>query len=399
MDQPGDCCACGFTLVPNTEEVMNQPIQLFDPCSSSYTYVVFDEATREAVIIDPVDDQLGRDLAVLRDHGLKLLWTVETHTHADHITSAGALAEHAGARTAAPEGCGIGTAAVQLKHGDVLRFGGEQIKALHTPGHTAGSMSYLWRDHVFTGDTLLINGCGRTDFQSGSADLMYRSLTEVLFALPEDTTVWPGHDYNGRSHSSIGAEKAGNARVAGKTLAEFKAIMDELHLPKPRRLEEAVPANRSSGLRHDAGAPGGQPQDSGPMQPRPAQGYAGDVTPQLAFDWWQKGEAVLVDVRSDAEREWVGFVPGAVPLAWKQWPEMALNAGFEEGIKAAVPTGKKAVLFCRSGVRSIAAARCASELGIEAYNILEGFEGEPDENAHRGRRGGWRFRGLPWRQG
>jgi sulfur dioxygenase len=228
---------------------------------------------------------------------------------------------------------------------------------------------------------------------------MYRSLTEVLFALPEDTTVWPGHDYNGRSHSSIGAEKAGNARVAGKTLAEFKAIMDELHLPKPRRLEEAVPANRSSGLRHDAGAPGGQPQDSGPMQPRPAQGYAGDVTPQLAFDWWQKGEAVLVDVRSDAEREWVGFVPGAVPLAWKQWPEMALNAGFEEGIKAAVPTGKKAVLFCRSGVRSIAAARCASELGIEAYNILEGFEGEPDENAHRGRRGGWRFRGLPWRQG
>ena len=163
---------------------MNQPIQLFDPASSSYTYLVFDEATREAVIIDPVDEQLARDLAVLREHGLKLMWTLETHAHADHITSAGLLAEHAGARTAAPEGCGIGTAAVQLKHGDVLRFGGEQLKALHTPGHTAGSMSYLWRDHVFTGDTLLINGCGRTDFQSGSAAALYRSLTEVLFACP-----------------------------------------------------------------------------------------------------------------------------------------------------------------------------------------------------------------------
>ena len=131
---------------------------------------------------------------------------------------------------------------------------------------------------------------------------------------------------------------------------------------------------------------------------RPAPGYAGDVSPQLACQWWQSGAAVLVDVRSDAEREWVGFVPGAVPLAWKQWPGMALNTAFDEGIKAAVPPGKKAVLFCRSGVRSIAAARRACELGFEAYNILEGFEGDPDENAQRGRLGGWRHRGLPWRQ-
>src|SRR3954466_12379269 len=140
-----------------------QPIQLFDAASGTYTYVLVDEAPREAEIIDPVDEQLARDLSVLREMGLKLAWTVETHAHADHITSAGVLAEHAGARTAAPEGCGIGTAAVQLKDGDVLRFGGESIKALHTPGHTAGSMSYLWRDNVFTGDTLLIDGCGRTD--------------------------------------------------------------------------------------------------------------------------------------------------------------------------------------------------------------------------------------------
>ena len=133
-------------------------------------------------------------------------------------------------------------------------------------------------------------------------------------------------------------------------------------------------------------------------RPRPAHGYAGDVTPQLAHDWWRSGDAVLVDVRTDAEREWVGFVPGAVPLAWKQWPGMALNAGFDDGLRQAVPSGKKAVLLCRSGVRSIAAARRATELGIEAYNILEGFEGDADAQGHRGRKGGWRLRGLPWRQ-
>ena len=371
------------------------PIQLFDTASSTYTYVLFDEATREALIIDPVDDQIERDLAALRQYGLKLVWTVETHAHADHITSAGLLAEHTGARTAAPDGCGITTAAVQLHDGEELVFGNQKIRAMHTPGHTGGSMSYFWQSptgrHVFTGDTLLINGCGRTDFQSGSAEALYHSLTEVLFALPDDTIVWPGHDYQGRTHSSIGAEKAGNARVAGKSLAEFVAIMDALNLPKPKRIDEAVPANLTSGLRHDAGGD--------LLHARPAQGYAGDVAPQLANRWWQDGEAVLVDVRTDAEREWVGFVPGAVALAWKQWPGMAINPSFDQGLKAAASGGKKLVLLCRSGVRSIAAARRATELGLEAYNILEGFEGDPDESAQRGHKGGWRFHGLPWRQG
>ena len=134
------------------------------------------------------------------------------------------------------------------------------------------------------------------------------------------------------------------------------------------------------------------------LQPRPAQGYAGDVTPELAWQWVQAGEAVLVDVRSDAEREWVGYVPGAVPLAWKQWPGMAMNPGFDSGIQEAVPAGKKAVLLCRSGVRSIAAAKRATQLGLQAYNILEGFEGDADDEGHRGRKAGWRMRGLPWRQ-
>lgn len=370
---------------------MTRPLQLFDPASSTYTYVLFDEATRLALIIDPVDAQVERDLAILRQYGLSLTWTIETHAHADHITSAGLLAEHTGAKTAAPSGCGIGTASVQLHDGDTLTFGGESIKALHTPGHTGGSMSFVWRNHVFTGDTLLINGCGRTDFQSGSAEALYKSITEILFALPDDTVVWPGHDYQGRTESTIGAEKSGNARVAGKTQEEFVSIMSALNLPKPKRMDEAVPANLSSGISHAAG-------DESLAEARPAAGYAGDVSPQLACAWFQSGAAVLVDVRTDAEREWVGFIPGAIPLEWKHWPGMAMNAEFDSGLRAAAAGEKKLVLLCRSGVRSIAAAKHAAELGIEAYNILEGFEGDPDTHAHRGHKGGWRYRGLPWRQ-
>lgn len=130
----------------------------------------------------------------------------------------------------------------------------------------------------------------------------------------------------------------------------------------------------------------------------PAEGYAGDVTPQQAWQWVQQGEAVLVDVRTSAELEWVGRVPAGVSVPWKQWPGMAMNPGFDEGVQALGAGGKKLVLLCRSGVRSIAAAQRATELGLQAYNILEGFEGDPDEQAHRGQKGGWRFRGLPWQQ-
>jgi glyoxylase-like metal-dependent hydrolase (beta-lactamase superfamily II)/rhodanese-related sulfurtransferase len=372
-----------------------RPIQLFDPDSSTYTYVLHDAETREALIIDPVDLQLDRDLAVLREYGLKLVWAVETHAHADHITSAGKLAEHVGARTAAPAACGITTASCQLKDGDELAFGRHKIRARATPGHTAGSMCFTWQDddkhHVFTGDTLLINGCGRTDFQSGSPQALYHSLTEVLFRLPDDTVVWPGHDYQGRTHSTIGHEKAHNARIAGKSLDEFVAIMNNLNLPRPKRIDEAVPANLVSGLRHDA--------DGALLQvPRPASGYAGDVSPVLAWQWVQTGEAVLVDVRTDAEREWVGFVPGAVALAWKQWPGMVMNADFDAGLQKLAHSDKKLLMLCRSGARSIAAAKRATEQGFEAYNVLEGFEGDPDGAGHRGQTGGWRHHGLPWRQ-
>ena len=148
----------------------------------------------------------------------------------------------------------------------------------------------------------------------------------------------------------------------------------------------SVPPQKSSSTQESAG------------QVQPASGYAGNISPQLAWAWVQAGDAVLIDVRTDVEREWVGSVPGAVALAWKQWPGMALNAGFDGGVKAAVSADKKALMLCRSGVRSIAAARRATELGIEAYNILEGFEGDPDTSGQRGNTGGWRHLGLPWRQ-
>ena len=141
-----------------------------------------------------------------------------------------------------------------------------------------------------------------------------------------------------------------------------------------------------------------QPGTDAPLDAT-ARGYAGDISPTLAYAWWQSGEGVVVDVRSDAERAWVGEVPGAVPLAWKQWPGMVMNADFDAQLRAAVPEGGRAVLLCRSGVRSIAAAQRATALGLQAYNILEGFEGDADEHAHRGNKGGWRMRGLPWRQG
>ena len=139
--------------------------------------------------------------------------------------------------------------------------------------------------------------------------------------------------------------------------------------------------------------------NAGSDQPQPADGFAGNVSPQLAWQWVQDGQAVLIDVRTDAEREWVGYVPGAVAVAWKQWPGMAMNASFDEQLRAAVPAGGKAVLLCRSGVRSVAAAKRAAELGVEAYNILEGFEGDADAQGQRGKKGGWRFHGLPWKQG
>lgn len=227
------------------------PIQLFDQESSTFTYILQAAGSQDAVIIDPVDRQWERDMLQIARLGLKLAYVLETHAHADHVTSAGKLRELTGAKAAVPSGCGIAGADVQLQDGEILRFGaGEEIRILHTPGHTAGSMSFVWRNHVFTGDTLLINGCGRTDFQSGSAQALYHSVTDKLFALPDDTLVWPAHDYKGQSVSTIGWEKRNNSRLANRSKEDFVDLMGNLNLPKPKLIDVAVPANQNLGLPH-----------------------------------------------------------------------------------------------------------------------------------------------------
>lgn len=220
--------------------------QLFDPESSTYTYLLADSVTREAVLIDPVREQVDRDVRLLDELGLTLVYVLDTHVHADHVTAAGVLRDRTGAKTvmgrkAAP------CADIQVGHGDVLRVGTMEIKVLDTPGHTDDSVSYLVGDRVFTGDALLIRGNGRTDFQNGDPGQLYDSLTKVLFALPDETLVYPGHDYKGMTVSTIGEEKRWNPRIAGKSREEFIEIMNNLRLPMPKRIQEAVPANRACG--------------------------------------------------------------------------------------------------------------------------------------------------------
>jgi glyoxylase-like metal-dependent hydrolase (beta-lactamase superfamily II) len=227
-------------------------IQLFDSASSTFSYLLWDPLTRDAAMIDPVLDQLPRDLALIAAHGLRLRWCIETHAHADHVTGTGQLALKLGATTAAPTHCEIPAAERQIVDGDVLRFGGEELRALHTPGHTAGSTCYLWQhggaSMLFSGDTLLIEGCGRTDFQGGGARALYRSIRQRLFTLPDATRVFPGHDYKGRRASSIGHEKQHNPRLAGRSEDEFTQIMESLNLPRPKLIDLALPANRRLGL-------------------------------------------------------------------------------------------------------------------------------------------------------
>jgi sulfur dioxygenase len=221
--------------------------QLFDPESSTYTYVLADAGRREAVIVDPVRTHCERDLAVLAEMGVKLVWILETHVHADHVTGARALKLRTGARTAVSTHCGATGFDRLIDEGELIVFGDEVVRALATPGHTPGSTCYLWHDRLLTGDTLLIGGCGRTDFQKGSAEALYDSITGKLFALPEDTLVYPGHDYHGRRVSTIGEEKASNPRLAGKTREEFVQIMNALDLPEPKQIRVAVPANLEGG--------------------------------------------------------------------------------------------------------------------------------------------------------
>jgi sulfur dioxygenase len=231
--------------------------QLFEPGSSTYTYLLGCPETGVAVLIDPVLETTERDLGAVRALGLTLAWTVETHVHADHVTAAARLRALSGCKIAFPAGEEIAGADTYLSELQGLEIGAVALQPLYTPGHTDHHHCYLVGERVFTGDALLIGGCGRTDFQGGCALTLYRSVQSKIFTLPDETIVYPAHDYHGRLASSVGEERVGNARLGGgRTEAEFVEIMAALNLPYPRKIDIAVPANRRCGTPPDESARG-----------------------------------------------------------------------------------------------------------------------------------------------
>jgi sulfur dioxygenase len=222
--------------------------QLFEPDTCTYSYLIGCEFTQKAVLIDPVASEVDSYVRLLNELGLTLIYTMETHVHADHITGAGQLRDTLGSKSVVHRDAGAMCADLLVTDGVPLQVGEIEILVLHTPGHTAGCVSYVIGDRVFTGDALLINGCGRTDFQQGDAGMLYDNITQKLFTLPPDTLLYPGHDYNGKTVSSIKQEIASNARLGGgKARDEFIEIMANLNLPYPKYIDEALPANQACG--------------------------------------------------------------------------------------------------------------------------------------------------------
>jgi len=226
--------------------------QLFEPVSSAYTYLIGCERSGEAALIDPVFETVDRDLQLLAALGLTLKCTIETHIHADHVTGASRLRQETGCKCAVPEKSGASHADVAVRESDPILVGSVEIRPLYTPGHTDDHHAYFidadGTARVFTGDALLIDGCGRTDFQNGDAATLYRSVHDKIFTLPGETLVYPGHDYQQRHVSSVAQERERNPRLGGgKSLDEFVAIMAALNLPRPKKMDVAVPANRMCG--------------------------------------------------------------------------------------------------------------------------------------------------------
>ena len=222
--------------------------QLFEPASSTYTYLLADEHTRRAVLIDPVLEEVETYVSLLEELGLALVHTLETHVHADHVTAGDALRQRLGSRTVVHRDSGAVCADRLVADGDRIEVDSVVLTVRETPGHTGSCVSYVADDRVFTGDALLIGGCGRTDFQQGCAERLYESVNAVLFALPPETLVYPGHDYRGNTVSTVGRERESNPRLGGgRTRAEFVEIMRNLQLAHPKQMDRAVPANLACG--------------------------------------------------------------------------------------------------------------------------------------------------------
>lgn len=224
--------------------------QLFDSESSTYTYLLGDSQTGEAVIIDPVEGQFQRDIKLIQELGLKLKYILETHVHADHVTGANLLREATGAKTCVSYNSGVLCADINLRDQQDLTFGRFTLRALETPGHTDSCMTYVCEGMAFTGDALLIRGTGRTDFQEGSSQKLYSSIRNQIFSLAPQTKVFPAHDYKGMTFSTVELEMKYNPRVGlNKTEQEFIQIMEQLNLPPPKKLKESLGANSKCGQR------------------------------------------------------------------------------------------------------------------------------------------------------
>lgn len=326
--------------------------QLFEKESSTYTYLVIDPDSREAVLIDPVIEMTERDLKLIKELNVKLKYILDTHVHADHITGSGELRKHTGAKVGISSAYDMSCADLHLDDNQILDFGSHKIQAIHTPGHTSGCTSYLIGNWVFTGDALLIRGCGRTDFQEGSSENLLHSVREKLFRLPDDTVVYPAHDYKGLSQSTIGDEKRLNPRLRLENSKEdFIQIMKDLKLAQPKKIVESVPANLLCGL----------------PSPFPELEKIEGV-PVISAEEAHKrlGQFRIIDVRGKDEfNNELGHIPGA--------RLETLGEALSQFLDRA-PKDESFVFVCRSGKRSLEASKLAKSKGInQSYNLEGGM--------------------------
>jgi glyoxylase-like metal-dependent hydrolase (beta-lactamase superfamily II)/rhodanese-related sulfurtransferase len=345
--------------------------QLQDQKSSTFTYLLADRSSGEAVLIDPVLEQARRDAALIRELDVQLVLTLDTHVHADHVTAAAILKKTTGSKIALSASSGAENIDVPLRHGDRLQFGRRYLEARATPGHTNGCMTFVLDDQsmAFTGDALLIRGCGRTDFQQGSAAALYRSIKEQIFALPDDCLLYPAHDYRGLTATSVAEEKRFNPRIGGaRSEQDFIGYMANLGLPHPKQMDAAVPANLRCGVIAEAQT--GLDTSWGPLR------YTYSGVDEIDAEWVaeHRREIQVVDVREPLEYTGeLGHIPGArlVPLG-----ALAGQAG---SLDESVPI----VTVCRSGGRSAQAVTILARAGFSKVANLAGGMLE------------WQARGLP----
>jgi glyoxylase-like metal-dependent hydrolase (beta-lactamase superfamily II)/rhodanese-related sulfurtransferase len=327
--------------------------QLFDSVSGTYTYLLASRRGGEALIIDPVIEKVDRYLQLVNELELKLVKAVDTHVHADHITGLGALRDRTQCITVMGEMAKVDVVSMRVAEGDKLKVEGVSLDVLYTPGHTDDSYSFLMGDRVFTGDTLLIRGTGRTDFQNGNPRAQYDSLFNKILKLPEETLIYPAHDYKGETVSTIGEERRFNPRLQVKSIDEYVAIMDNLKLPNPKMMDVAVPANLQQGL-HQAEVA--------------KRGWAIDAA--RAIGLVADEGVVLVDLREESERVKHGVVPGSIHL-----PYTALGAAIAPGGRLRDLTAKKdkrIVFYCAFGERSAMAVQAAQDAGLISTTHIHG---------------------------